>query len=75
MNLASALDSLDTLIASIEDRAGLSSPATRARKSGLCWTGHWASRKSRLTAGNTAAPTGLCYYQFQVRKRRKKWVH
>jgi hypothetical protein len=76
MNLANALDSLDALIASMEDRAGLSlnAPATRARKAGLCWTGCWRSRKSRLTEGDAAAPIGPCYYQFQIRKRRKKWV-
>jgi hypothetical protein len=72
MNLANALDSLDALIASIEDgaRLPLTAPAVRARKSQLCWTGCWRSRKARLTEGNASAPIGPCYYQFQTRKRR-----
>lgn len=73
MNLASALESLDALIASMGDQAGL--PATPARGSGPCWTGCWNSRKFRLTAGEAAVPIGPCYYQFQVHTRRKKWVH
>jgi len=77
MNLANALDSLDALIASIEDRARLAliAPTDRPGKSQLCWAGLWRSRKSRLTKGNAAVPVGPCYYQFQTRKRRTKWVH
>jgi hypothetical protein len=77
MNLANAMQSLDALISSIDAGAGRApaGPDARSRKSGDCWTGYWRSRKSRLTDGNTPVPAGPCYYQFQVRKRRKKWVH
>jgi hypothetical protein len=70
MNLANALKSLDALIASLNDgtRSHLAAPTTR--KSQLCWTGCWRTRKSRLTAGDTCAPTGPCYFQFQTCKRR-----
>ena len=63
MNLASALESLNALIASMGDQAGL--PATTARANGTpCWTGCWNNRKSSLTAGKAGAPAGPCYYQF-----------
>jgi hypothetical protein len=73
INLGSALASLNALIASMGDQS--IAAARRVRESGPCWTGCWSSRKSRLIAGSAAVPTGPCYYQFQARKRRKKWVH
>jgi hypothetical protein len=71
MDLASALGSLDALVVSIEDRAGLlCGKLARSRISRDCWTGSWPSRKSRLIEGSMAVPIGPCYYQFEVRKRR-----
>jgi hypothetical protein len=61
INLGIALESLDALIASMGDQAR--GPSTGTNR-GLCWTGCWTSRKSRLTAGEAAAPAGRCYYQF-----------
>jgi hypothetical protein len=77
INLASALDSLDALIASMADRAGrpATAPVTRSHEPLPCWAGCWRSRKSRLNGGNTFVPVGPCYYQSQIRKGRKQWVH
>ncbi len=75
IDLADALDSLDAVIDAI-DRGDLCSPsAARDRKAQLCWTGHWRDRKSRLLEYNAPAPIGPCYFQFQMSKRRMKWVH
>jgi hypothetical protein len=64
INLASALDSLDALIASMAHRAGRPAIAdTRSNNPPLCWAGTWRSRKSRLNQGHAAVPTGPCYYQ------------
>lgn len=61
IDLGIALESLDALIASM----GVQAPSgTHILNRGLCWTGCWSSRKSRLAAGEAAAPAGPCYYQF-----------
>jgi hypothetical protein len=70
VNLGLALESLGAVITSMGNQAQRPSTGTRALNRRLCWTGCWNNRKSRLTAGETAAPAGPCYYQFQVRKRR-----
>jgi hypothetical protein len=70
VNLGLALESLGAVIASMGNQARRTSTDTRALNRGPCWSGGWNSRKSRLTAGEAAAPAGPCYYQFQVRKRR-----
>jgi hypothetical protein len=77
INLANALDSLDALVGSMGDRARQSPavPVTRSHQLQLCWARYWRSRKSRLNAGNAPLPAGPCYYQSQMRKGRKKWVH
>jgi hypothetical protein len=77
INLASALDSLDALVASMGVRARQPAtvPVTRSHESQPCWARTWRSRKSRLNEGNTFVPIGPCYYQSQIRKGRKQWVH
>jgi hypothetical protein len=64
IDLGLALESLDAVIASMGNQARHASTGARALNRGLCWTGCWNSRKSRLTAGEAAAPAGPCYYQF-----------
>jgi hypothetical protein len=60
MNLVKALDSLDTMIASIN--VGAAAPARRSHRRPGCWAGFWPTRKLQLCSGNAPVPTGPCYY-------------
>jgi hypothetical protein len=60
MNLLTALDSLDAMIASID--VGAAVPARRSHRRQGCWAGFWPTRKLRLCSGNAPVPTGPCYY-------------
>jgi hypothetical protein len=64
MNLQNALDSLDAMIASID--VGGVTLKKRSHSRQACSAGLWSTRKSRLCSGNVTAPTGPCYYSYQL---------
>jgi len=70
MNLLTAVDSLEAIIASIDARAP--APLRLSHRLHGCWAGFWPTRKSRLCSGNAPVPTGPCYYS--LGRGGQKWV-
>jgi len=62
MNLLTAVDSLEAVIASIDARSP--APLRLPHRRHGCWAGFWPTRKSRLCSGNVPAPTGPCRYSY-----------
>jgi hypothetical protein len=62
VNLPNALDSMDAMIASIDDSNGVAASTRPSRSRQACWAEFWPMRKSRLCNGSVPAPTGPCYF-------------